>query len=206
VKWLVAALVIVGFVLLWWAGLLEQLSDTQWLQQQLENAGLLGPLLFILAVCLLFPLFMAGPLIWLSGTIWPVPMAILYSCIAALLGGLLFFLLARWLGQEWAERHIPEKVRKYEAKLEAYPTRTIIILRLVLWINPAVDILIGVSRVSTANYCLSSAVALIPCTAFHVVVSTLGIGFIAGVPGWVLGLIAAVIALLVLIAFLRRRV
>jgi uncharacterized membrane protein YdjX (TVP38/TMEM64 family) len=204
-RWLIAVMVACGLFVLWWSGALGYLSDLDWVRAQVESAGLWGPVLFTAAVVLAFPVFMAGPLIWLSGTIWPLPLAIGYSCIAALLAGALFFYLARWLGQEWADKHIPDKVRQYEAKLEQFPTRTIIILRLVLWINPAVDVLIAVTRISAVNYLGSSAAALIPYTALHVVVATLGIGVISDMPGWLLAAAGAVLAVGVAFALHRKR-
>ncbi|HSB97196.1 MAG TPA: hypothetical protein VLC91_12150, partial [Spongiibacteraceae bacterium] len=78
-KCLLVLAIIAGFAALWWSGTLAQLSDINWIRAKVEAAGWFGPLLFLLLVIVLFPLFLAGPLLWLSGTIWPLPLAITYS-------------------------------------------------------------------------------------------------------------------------------
>lgn len=205
IKWLLAIAIISGFAALWWTGTLAQISDMDWIRAKVEAAGWFGPLLFLLLIIVLFPLFLAGPLLWISGTIWPLPLAIAYSCTAALLASFLYFFIARGLGQEWAGRHIPAKIREYEAKLEAYPARTIMALRLFLWINPAVDFLIAVTRIPTASYLIFTTVVFIPSTAMQVAVATLGIDFVAQLPKWVLVLLGGTVALTIGVLILLKR-
>jgi uncharacterized membrane protein YdjX (TVP38/TMEM64 family) len=206
IKWLLVIAIIVGFAALWWSGALAQLSDINWIRAKVEAAGWLGPLLFLLLVIVLFPLFLAGPLLWISGTIWPLPLAIAYSCTAALLASFLYFFIARGLGQEWAARHIPAKIREYEAKLEAYPARTIMALRLFLGINPAVDFLIAITKIPTASYLIFTTVVFIPSTAMQVAVATLGFDFVTHLPVWVLAVLSGMVALTIgALIMLKRR-
>lgn len=179
-KWVVIASAGLMLVLFWRTGVLEQLSDLEWVRLQVESSGVWGPLIFLALVTVLFPLFLAGPLIWLSMTMWRLPEAILLANIAALMPSLLLFVLARRLGKEWADRHVPEKIWAYEGRLSAYPIRTILTLRTFLWINPAVDILIGVSRIRTSTYVTYSALALIVSTTIQVFVITYGAKFLFG--------------------------
>ncbi len=179
-KWIVIASVGLVLVLFWRAGVLEQLSDLEWIRLQVESSGVWGPLLFLALVTVLFPLFLAGPLIWLSVTMWSLPEAILLANIAALLPSLLFFVLARSLGKEWAQRHVPEKIWAYESRLSAYPIRTILALRIFVWINPAIDILIGVSRIRTSTYVTFSALVLFVSTTIQVIVIAYGADFLLG--------------------------
>jgi uncharacterized membrane protein YdjX (TVP38/TMEM64 family) len=204
-KWLLAIAIIAGFAALWWSGVLAQLSDINWIRAKVEAAGWFGPLLFLLLVIVLFPLFLAGPLLWISGTIWPLPLAIAYSCTAALLASFLYFFIARGLGQGWASRHIPAKIREYEAKLETYPARTIMLLRLFLWINPAVDFLIAITKIPTASYLIFTTVVFIPSTAMQVAVATLGIDFITQLPVWVLAVLGGMIVLAIGAMIIVRR-
>jgi uncharacterized membrane protein YdjX (TVP38/TMEM64 family) len=197
IKWLLAIAIVAGFAALWWSGALAQLSDIDWVRSKVESAGWFGPLLFLLLVIVLFPLFLAGPLLWISGTIWPLPLAITYSCTAALLASFLYFFIARGLGQEWARRHIPAKIREYEAKLETYPARTIMVLRLFLWINPAVDFLIAITKIPATSYLIFTTVVFIPSTAMQVAIATLGIDFVTGLPVSILAVLGSVVALTV---------
>lgn len=205
IKWLLFAVLIAGFTALWWSGALAHMSDKEWIRAQVEAAGWFGPLLFLLLVIVLFPLFLAGPLLWISGTIWPLPLAIAYSCAAALLASFLYFFIARWLGQEWVARRIPAKIREYEAKLEAYPARTIMALRLFLWINPAVDFLIAITKIPTTTYLIFTSLVFIPSTAMQVTVTTLGIDFLTHLPVWVLIALGVAIALIIVAAIVFKR-
>ncbi len=203
-KWIlgVVLLFIVGG--LWWSGMLAELSDADSLRVRVADAGIAGPLVFVGIVTLLFPVFLAGPPIWLSGSIWPIPLAIVYSAIASTVASVLFYALARWLGRDWAAGHIPERVREYEARLEQYPYRTIAVLRVLLWINPAVDILIGVSGVSTRAYLLGSAAVLGPLTVLHVTLPAKGIALAGEAPEW-LGPAAGVALVIGIAIWLVRR-
>jgi uncharacterized membrane protein YdjX (TVP38/TMEM64 family) len=183
-KWTLGLALALILGALWWSGALAELSDAEQLRELVAQAGLAGPIVFVGVVVLLFPLLLAGPAIWISGTIWPIPIAIVYAGVASTLASASFFGLARWLARDWASARIPDNVRKYEERLESHPVRTIVVLRALLWINPAVDILIGVSRVSIPTYLGASAAVLAPLTAMHVVFPAKGIEFASAAPDW----------------------
>lgn len=204
-KWVIGFSVLALVAGLWWTGALEQLSNTDRLRALVEDAGMAGPFVFIGLVVLLFPVFLAGPPIWLSGTIWPIPLAILYSAVASTVASVLFYGVARYLGHEWAAERIPEKVRRYEERLEQHPLRTLVLLRLLLWINPAVDILAGVSNVSTRSYLIGSAIALFPLTFVHVILPAKGVEFAGAAPDWLGPAVLAAIVIVGAVLFARRR-
>lgn len=196
-KFLLLALVIIAMSLLWTSGIIELITDMDRLRNLVDDAGVWGPVLFLLLMLILFPIFAAGPLVWLSAAIWPISLAITYSSIGSVLCGWFFFALTRHFGQESIKKKIPEKVSKYEKKLEENPWKTIVFLRAILWINPAVDALIGVSQISTRTYLLASAAALIPLTTIHILVVTYGIDFLINLPIWVYVLAAFIVLALV---------
>ena len=113
--------------------------------------------------------------------------------------------LARWLGRDWAERHVPEKLKRYEEKLEQHPIRTVVVLRLLLWINPAVDIAVGVSGVSLAAYVIGSVIALAPLTVLHVTLPAKGIELAGEAPDWLLPVVVVSAAMGLTIWLVRRR-
>lgn len=166
-----------ALVLLWQMDAFVLLTDTDWLRSQIQAAGAWAPLLYGLLMLLTFPVFLAGPVVWLSVALWALPLAFLFASMASILCGWVYFAGARYLGREWVASKIPEKVRRYQDRLESKPVRTIVILRVLLWVNPAVDALIGVTSISTKTYLASSALALIPITLVHVVITYYGINF-----------------------------
>lgn len=204
-KRLLIVLLITGIAGLWWFGLLEEAADADRIRSWLRQAGPLGPLLFFLVVFALLPFFLAGPPIWLSSSVWPLPLALVYSEVAGVLAGIPFFFLARRWGRSWAEGRIPDWVGRWESRLEAYPVSTVMVLRLLLWINPAVDLFVGISRVRTRDYLVGTVVGLVPPTIFQVVVGAKGMEWLADAPGWVwVALAGGILAVLAIRAFRRR--
>jgi len=201
-KLYIAASVAAVVALLWATGVLSEWSDAERLHSLVEQAGPFGPIVFIFVSMLLFTVFLLGPPVWASGAIWPLPLAILYSTAAAIAGSVLSYGFARLLGQSWAQERIPDKLRRYEERLEARPFLTVLILRLLLWANPFVDLLVGVSRVSVSSYLLATIVGLIPTTAIQVFIGMKGIEIAGDIPAWLWALLF-VLALLGL--WLRRR-
>jgi len=195
----VAAVVLVA------SGRVGELATAEHLGTLLERAGPLGPILFIALIVVLFPVFLIGPPVWASLALWPAPLAILYSSIGCYAASVLFYALARRLGQEWAQPRIPDRVRSFEERLLEHPFRTIVVMRLLIWANPAVDLLIGVSRVHPRDYLLASAVGLVPATAAQVLLVGAGIGMALELPKpvWITAGIA--IGAVVLARVLRSR-
>lgn len=209
VKWLVAAAAAALFVCAVWSGALAELADPERLRGLVRDAGPAGPVVFVAVVVILFPVLLAGPPIWLSGTLWPLPLAILYSALASAVASGIFYLLARRLGRDWAAARIPDRLRPYEARLEQRPLRTVVVLRLLLWINPAVDLLVGVSSVPTRSYVVGSVLVLAPLTVFHVTVPAKGIDLARALPRdfWpiAVGILAALLVLGMAASRLRAR-
>lgn len=187
------------------SGRADEFTNAEYLTGLLDRAGPLGPLLFIALIVALFPLFLIGPPIWASLALWPAPLAILYSSIGCFIASVIFYVLARSFGQEWAQPRIPDKIRRYEDRLVDHPLRTIVVMRLLIWANPAVDLLIGVSRVRPRDYLLATAVGLLPSTAAQVLVVGTGLGLALELPReiWVVAGIA--LGSLLLARILRKR-
>lgn len=187
------------------SGRADDLANAEHIAALLGRAGPLGPILFMLLIVALFPVFLIGPPIWASLALWPAPLAILYSSIGCFAASVIFYALARSFGQEWAQPRIPDKLRKYEERLVEQPFRTIVVMRLLIWANPAVDLLIGVSRVRPRDYLLATAVGLLPSTAAQVLVVGTGLGLALELPReiWVVAGIA--LGSLLLARILRKR-
>jgi uncharacterized membrane protein YdjX (TVP38/TMEM64 family) len=187
------------------SGRADEFATAEHIGTLLERAGPLGPILFIALIVALFPVFLIGPPVWGSLALWPAPLAILYSSVGCFAASVLFYALARRLGQEWAQPRIPDRVRSYEERLLEHPFRTIVLMRLLIWANPAVDLLIGVSRVRPRDYLLATAVGLVPATAAQILIVGTGIGLALELPKpvWIAAGIA--IGAVILARLLRNR-
>jgi uncharacterized membrane protein YdjX (TVP38/TMEM64 family) len=201
---LILAVVIALLVIAWSGNWLHAFTDPEAIQAMLARAGFWGPLLFIVLALGMFAAFMLAPIVWASTAVWPLPLAFVYSFVAALLASLLTYAIARRLGRGWAQKRVPASIQRWEERLRVYPFSTIIALRILLWANPLIDLFAAVARVPTRTYLLASVVGLLPPTAFHILLGAGGITIAGHLPwwGWVL---AAAVALASGFAFGRLR-
>lgn len=184
----VAALVLALLLTAWGTGVLGQLTQPEVIRQHVAAAGAWGPLLFIAIAVALFGVFMLAPAIWAAGALWPLPEALSYSFIAALIASVGTYVLTRQLGRDWARARVPPSIRRWEESLEKRPFLTVMTLRFLLWANPLVDMLVAVSAIPVRVYVLSTLLGLVPPTVFHVLLGVGGLEVLGRLPwwGWVL--------------------
>jgi len=180
---LLAAVILAAGIAAWNADLFEYASPDR-VRAAVAAAGVAGPLIFIALLVPLNVFFLAGPPIWISATLWPTPLAIIYSIIGAIVASIGTYALARTLGRDWARSKIPARVRHYEDRLERSPMRMVATMRLLFWLNPGIDLLLAVSRVRRRDYVAATVVGMVPFTALRVVIGEKGIAAAAYAPQW----------------------
>ena len=136
------------------------------------------------------------------GLLWPrvvaFPMALAGGVGAALTG----FLLSRYIARGLLSLHIPKRLQHYEEQLEEHGFSTVIMLRLLFFLFPPINWLLGVSDISLRTYVTATVLGSLPGTLF---LTFTGSGMIP----WVLGqsplvIVSSVIAFaLVVILWLR---
>lgn len=194
VRVIAALVILLGLAgLAWWTGALNELSDPALIRARVTAAGGWGPLLFIGMAVALFTVFMLAPAIWAAALLWPLPEAFSYSFIAALVGSIGTYALTRQLGCAWARERIPAGIRLWEERLGARPFATVLGLRLLLWANPLVDMLIAVNRIPVRTYVIGTLVGLLPPTAFHIALGAGGAEAMERLPWWAWVLMAALL-------------
>ncbi|MFI5316201.1 MAG: TVP38/TMEM64 family protein [Myxococcota bacterium] len=154
--------VIAALALVWASGLPAQVTPAG-VAELVAAAGVLGPLAFI-------ALFAAAEVVHVPGTLfviaasalWPPAVAIPTSYAGALAASLVVFSLARRVVPSSLRERLPERMLRYESRLESHGLQTVIALRLVLFLSPTVHWLLGASRVSYRDYLVGSAIGLAP--------------------------------------------
>ncbi len=162
-------------ITLWWTGILGELVEPDRIRALVAAAGPAAPVAFILLLIPLNPVFLAGAPIWISSTVFPLHLAVIYSIVGAVITSAATHSLARYFGQEWATTKIPTKLHGFRNRLEKRPLRAIATLRVLLWINPGVDLLMAVSKVRMRDYLLGTALGLALPTALRVYLVHAGI-------------------------------
>jgi uncharacterized membrane protein YdjX (TVP38/TMEM64 family) len=199
----------VALVVLWWAGVLSELARPDHVRQLVARAGPAAPLAFIAIQIPLNLVFLAGVPVWIAATLWPLPLAIAYSIAGTVIASTSTYLLARRFGHRWAGARVSRRLHRFEKHIERKPLRTVATLRLLLWINPGVDLLMATARVPLRDYAAGTLIGLALPTALRVAIGDVGIDALSevvsggGSTAW--PWLGAALATLGLVAFLRYR-
>ena len=136
------------------------------MQALLASAGPYGPLLFM-AVCVagVFMHFPEVVLVALGGVALGAPKAFVYGWIACLIGATATFLVVRYLGRDWVQRGLATRfprLRALDDRLEQHGFRTVLVLRLLLFMAPPLNWALGATRVRLPHYVAGTALGTLP--------------------------------------------
>ncbi|MFW5893717.1 MAG: sulfotransferase [Verrucomicrobiota bacterium] len=97
-----------------------------------------------------------------AGVIWPYTQALLISFSAGLAAASLGFLLSRHAAHDFCSRHIPTQLQAYNEGIRTCGLETTITLRLLFFLFPPVNWLLGISRIRARDYLLGTALGCLP--------------------------------------------
>lgn len=153
-----AALVLVAYQ----RGAFAAFGDPARLKATLLQLGPRGYVVYLIAVALLQPLGVPGVMfIVVASLLWPPPVAMALSLTACTISSVIGFSFARYLARDWVEKKIPPRLRKYDERLETHGFVTVLLLRSLMWMNPILHALLGISRVRFSTHLLATILAYI---------------------------------------------
>ena len=82
----------------------------------------------------------------------------------AVVASVIAFGFARFVARDWAQGRAPERVRKLDDRLEQDGFRVVTLLRLVFYTTPALQFVLGISRVRFRPFLLGTIVGVLPFT------------------------------------------
>lgn len=182
--------------------------DVATLEAWVANAGMAGPLLFMLVYAIGAVLFLPGSMLTLAGGALFGPVwGTFYNLTGATLGAALAFLIARYLVSDWARRKtrsIGGRVRNVMESMDAESWRLVAFTRLVpLCPFNLLNYALGLTRVPFLQYLLATYVFMLPGAIAYTYLGYAGREAVAGGEDLIQkGLIA--LALLATAAFLPR--
>ncbi len=153
----------------------------------IQNLGALGALVYVGIFGVGLTINLPGIIfIFLAGYLYGTFLGGILAFSGAMLGVTLSFAISRYLGRDFVALTIPEGIRRWEPKLKEKGFFAIIILRIFLFLNPALNWAMGLTAISFKNYFLGSAVALLPlvyfwCWVVDVLPAKYSIGVLVGV-------------------------
>jgi len=153
---------LIGLVVLAWGTGLHEKVEIETIRELVDDAGAWGPVLFI-ALFGLEGLGVPGIVFMVAAVaIWPPSLAFAYNFLGAQMAGLVGFGFARWMGRDWVAERLPDRVRRYESRVEERGLATVILVRLIFFLAPPAHWLLGLSPVRFRDYLVGTAIGMLP--------------------------------------------
>jgi uncharacterized membrane protein YdjX (TVP38/TMEM64 family)/rhodanese-related sulfurtransferase len=193
-------LILIGVALAW----RDQLNLAV-LQTWLDGAGAGAPLLFIAVYAAVTVLFLPGIVITMAGGALFGPVwGTLWNLIGATLGATLAFLIARYVGSDWASRRAGPRLGRLQDGVAAEGWRFIAFVRLVpLFPFNLLNYALGLTRIGFFTYVFASVVFMLPGALAFTWLGHAGHAAVSGEEGVVRSILIA-LALVSAMVFLPR--
>lgn len=155
--------VLLGLLAAYHYGLFSQVSDPQKFSQAVLGLGIWGYVGFIVAYTCLQPFGVPGTVFVVAAPlIWPWPIAFALSMLGTMGASVVGFSFARFVARDWVAARIPVRFRKYDEALEKHAFRTVLTLRLILWMPQVLHGFLGISKVPFWTHFWGSFFGYIP--------------------------------------------
>ena len=166
------------------------------MEDVLLDRGWLGPVVFVVAMWVLQPMLLPGPVFMIPASlVWPAPVAIALSWIGNMGASFVAFAFARWAARDWVQDRLSDRLRAWDGRLTRGGVREVTLFRIFTGqITPA-DWLLGVSSVRLTPFVVGTAIGIIPSVVIVVLVgASVGDWLFAAPLRWgsVLGVIVCV--------------
>jgi uncharacterized membrane protein YdjX (TVP38/TMEM64 family) len=141
-------------------------ASVEGMRRLVDAWGTLGPLVFMAVFITGF--FIPGPEILfaaLGAMLFGRLPGFVYAYVASMLGTTITFALVRYTAQDYMQRAMRDRFARLQAlddRLASHGIRTVVFLRLVLFLAPPLNWTLGASRVSLRDYVAGTALGILP--------------------------------------------
>lgn len=179
--------------------------DVAALERWIKEAGLAGPILFMLIYALGTVFFLPGSVLTLAGGALFGPVwGTLYNLSGATVGATLAFLIARYLASDWVEQKASGRLKQLKQGVENEGWRFVALVRLVpLFPFNLLNYALGLTRIKLSHYIVASYLCMLPGAIAYTYLGYAGREALAGGENLVQKVLLA-LSLLALVAFLPR--
>lgn len=144
----IIGLVLIGLLGAWYFGVFSRVGEPAVLAHTLVELGAWGYLAFVVTYALLQPFGVPGTgFVVAAALLWPWPTAFALSMVGTLAASVVGFSFARFVARDWVAARIPARLRNYDRALEQRAFQTVVVLRLVFWMQLMLHSFFGVSKV-----------------------------------------------------------
>lgn len=140
--------VALGLLVAHQTGALAAFGEPAELRRFLIAQGGWGQLAFVVAYAVLQPFGVPGTIFLLvAPLLWPWPEAFALTMVGTMAASVVGFSFSRFIARDWVAKRIPARLRKYDEALEKRGFVTVVTLRFIFWMPPALHAFFGISRV-----------------------------------------------------------
>lgn len=152
------ALVLVT-VLVFATGAYERI-EPEAIQLALQQAGLWGGLLFILAFAVLQPLHISAHVFIIGATlVWGPGEAILYAWVGSMVAAAVCYAFGAWVGEDWIAHRLPERFSKRMGQVQAHSFKATLGVKLLFFTTPILQMSFGAFKVDFRKCMAATAIA-----------------------------------------------
>lgn len=187
--------------------------DAAALEQWVADAGVAGPIVFMLIYATGTVFFLPGSVLTLAGgAIFGPLLGTFYNLTGATLGATIAFIIARYLTSDWVERKTGGRLKQLKEGVESEGWQFVAFVRLVpLFPFNLLNYALGLTRIKLSHYIIATYLFMLPGAIAYTYLGYAGREAVAGSSGMIqkgllaLSLLAVVAFIPRLIARLRRR-
>lgn len=193
-------LLISGIVL---AVLLRDQLDVEMLETWVNDAGVAGPIVFMLIYIIGTVVFLPGSVLTLAGgALFGPLLGTFYNLTAATIGAIISFIAARYLAHDWVEKKTGGKLRSLKQGVESEGWKFVAFVRLVpLFPFNLLNYALGLTRIKLSHYSIATYICMLPGAIAYTYIGYVGREALAGDEA-VIQKVMIGIALLAVVSFL----
>ena len=155
----------------WWmaapSGVMADLYDPNRIRSLIDDAGLYGPFLVIaiMAIAIVFSPLPSAPIALAAGAAYGHTWGTIYILIGAEAGALIAFMIARFCGREFVNRHLGEKLPKTKINTQNGLTAIVFVTRLLPFLSfDAVSYAAGLTKLTTIRFAAATLAGMVPAS------------------------------------------
>ena len=191
-----------GFILVF---IYRDQIDPAALENWVNQAGVAGPLVFMLIYIVGAVFFLPGSVLTLvGGALFGPILGTFYNLTGATIGAAISFLVARYLMSDWVEKKTGGRLKRLKDGVEKEGWRFVAFVRLVpLFPFNLLNYALGLTRIKFSHYLIATYICMLPGGFAYTYLGYVGREAVAGDEGIIQKSLLA-LALLAVVAFLPR--
>jgi len=172
-------LLITGIVL---AFLFRDQLDIEMLEVWVNDAGVAGPIVFMLIYIIGAVVFLPGSVLTLAGgALFGPVLGTFYNLTAATIGAIISFIAARYLAHDWVEKKTGGKLKALKQGVESEGWKFVAFVRLVpLFPFNLLNYALGLTKIKLSHYSLATYICMLPGAIAYTYIGYVGREALAG--------------------------